>query len=142
MKLYYAGIDFHKHYSTVCVMDADATVVLEATVKPNSRDGFEALLGQLDAPVKAVYESGLNWGWLFDVLESLEKVEDVVLANAHRVRIIAEAQIKTDNIDARKLAKLMRADLNPSIHIPSAEIRERRRHLLRNQTGAGWSFPV
>lgn len=125
-KLYYAGIDYHKHYSTVCVMDADASVVLEATVKPNSPDSFAALFSRLDAPVKTVFECGLNWGWLFDVLESLPMVEEVALAHAYRVRIIAEAQIKTDRIDAQKLAWLLRSDLVPGIHIPSKEVRARR----------------
>ena len=50
-------------------------------------------------------------------------VESIQLANAQRVRIIAEAQIKTDKLDARHLAWLLRADLIPAIHIPPPETR-------------------
>lgn len=125
-KLYYAGIDYHKNYSTVCVMDADKAVVLEATVKPNSPERFSAVFSELDAPVRCVFECGLNWGYLFDLLESLPMVESIQLANAQRVRIIAEAQIKTDKLDARHLAWLLRADLIPAIHIPPPETRARR----------------
>lgn len=126
MKLYYAGIDYHKHYSAVCVVNADGSIVLETTIRPNSRDHFEATLTRLDAPVRVTYECGLNWGYLYDLLESLPIVESIQLANAYRVRIISEAQIKTDKIDAQKLAWLLRADLIPSIHIPSSSTRARR----------------
>ena len=87
-----------KHYSTVCVLDADESIVLEATVRPNSPERFEAVFSELDAPVRCVFECGLNWGYLFDLLESLPMVEEIQLANAQRVRIIAEAQIKTDKL--------------------------------------------
>ena len=72
--------------------------MLEATVRPNSPERFEAVFSELDAPVRCVFECGLNWGYLFDLLESLPMVEEIQLANAQRVRIIAEAQIKTDKL--------------------------------------------
>jgi transposase len=123
---YYAGIDYHKKYSTVCVLDRERKVVLEATVRPNVPEGFAALFGRLDGPVEVVFECGLNWGYLFDLLEELPMVSEVVLANAFQTRIIAAAQIKTDKIDARKLAWLLSADLIPTIHIPGRETRQRR----------------
>jgi len=56
----------------------------------------------------------------------VEGVGEVVLAHAYKTRIIAEAQIKTDKIDARKLAMLLRAGLIPRAHIPSRETRLRK----------------
>jgi len=123
---YYAGIDYHKHYSTVCVLDADRNVVLESTVRPNGKQEFLALFSRLDGPVKVTFECGLNWGRLFDILQALPMVTEVVLANAFQTRIIAEAQVKTDKIDAQKLAWLLHADLIPAIHIPGADTRKRR----------------
>jgi hypothetical protein len=93
---YYAGIDYHKHYSTVCVLDTDRKVVFEATVRPNGKQEFHSLFSRLDGPVKATFECGLNWGRLFDILQALPMVSEVVLANALQTRIIAEAQVKTD----------------------------------------------
>ncbi len=126
MKIYYAGIDYHKHYSVVCILDQAGERIVEGTVKPNTAEQFEIFFSQLDGPVRATYECGLNWGYLFDVLESIQAVERIILANAFRVKIIAEAQIKTDKIDARKLAWLLRAGLIPAIHIPDAFTRSRR----------------
>jgi len=125
-KMYYAGIDYHKNYSTICILDADRSVVVEATVRPNTKDGFAKVFSRVDGPVKTTFECGLNWGRLFDILESLPMVSDVVLANALQTRIIAEAQVKTDKIDAQKLAWLLHSDLIPSIHIPNRQTRARR----------------
>lgn len=124
--MYYAGIDYHKRYSTVCILDQKGEVVAEATVRPNTQEGFGRLFDRLDGPVRVVFECGLNWGRLYDVLDELPAVESVVLAHAAQVRIIAEAQIKTDKLDARKLAWLLRADLVPSVHIPDRATRARK----------------
>jgi transposase len=124
--MYYAGIDYHKRYSNVCILSEGGEIALEAMVKPNTQEGFAALFARLDGPVKAVFECGLNWGYLYDLLQELPVVDEVVLAHAAQTRIIAEAQIKTDKIDARKLAWLLRADLVPSVHIPDPHTRSRK----------------
>jgi hypothetical protein len=52
-------------------------------------------------------------------------VSQIVLANAFKARIIAEAQVKTDKIDARILAQLLRAGLVSTVHMPCKCTRER-----------------
>ena len=47
-----------------------------------------------------------------------------MLANPFKTRIIAEAQIKTDKVDARILADLLRGKLVPSVHIVGRETRQ------------------
>ena len=68
-----------------------------------------------------------------------------MLANPFKTRIIAEAQIKTDKVDARILADLLRGKLVPSVHIVGRETRQikevlrqrcffvRQRTMLRNR---------
>ena len=107
MKTYHAGLDYHKAYTTVCVRnDADA-IVLEGEVRPNKKEGFISFFQHLgeDAKVRVVFECGLNWGYLFDLLEELPMVAEVILANAGQTKIIGQTQIKTDKIDARKLSR-------------------------------------
>jgi len=53
--------------------------------------------------------------------------ERIVLANPFKTRIIAEAQIMTDKVDARILADLLRGRLVPSVHIVGRETRRSRR---------------
>jgi transposase len=55
---------------------------------------------------------------MFDLLENLEEVESVTLTHAYKVRVIAEAKIKTDKIDAQVLAQLLRTNWIPAVHIP------------------------
>ena len=50
--------------------------------------------------------------------------ERIVLANPFKTRIIAEAEIKTDKVDARILADLLRGKLVPAC-ISSADSRDR-----------------
>ena len=67
-----------------------------------------------------------NWGHIYDVLSEIEQVEEVVLAHPLKTRLIAEAQIKTDSLDALALATLLRGNLIARAHVPSkATVRAR-----------------
>src|SRR5438094_8432041 len=77
-------------------------------------------------------EACWNWGWLYDLLAKIGGIDEVVLAHPYKTRLIAEAQIKTDRIDAQALAKLLRGDLIAQSHVPSAPTRARK-HLLRQR---------
>jgi transposase len=48
-----------------------------------------------------------RWHWLYEELEQHMPAERLTLANPFKTRIIAEAQVKTDKIDARILALLL-----------------------------------
>jgi hypothetical protein len=48
----------------------------------------------------------------------------VVLASPLKTRAIASARIKTDKVDARILAHLLRGDLVAECYVPSRELRE------------------
>ena len=50
----------------------------------------------------------------------------VKLSNPYKTKAIAEAKVKTDKIDARTLAQLLRADLVAECYVPSREDREKR----------------
>jgi transposase len=60
---------------------------------------------------------------MFDLLENLEQVESVTLAHAYKVRVIAEAKIRTDKIDAQVLAQMLRTNWIPAVYIPGKETR-------------------
>lgn len=54
-------------------------------------------------------------------------VAEIVISNPLRTRAIAEAKVKTDKVDARVLAELLRADYLPSVWQPDAETQRLRR---------------
>jgi transposase len=54
-------------------------------------------------------------------------VKEIVIGNPLRVRAIAEAKIKTDKVDSRVLAELLRADYLPAVWQPDADTQRLRR---------------
>jgi transposase len=80
---------------------------------------------------EVVMEStGSVWANLYDRLDQVHI--NVVLANPMKTKTIASARIKSDKVDARILAHLLRADLIPPSYVPPYEIREMR-YLLRHR---------
>jgi transposase len=120
------GLDVHKRYTTFCVMDDKGNIVQQGSCRNDELPLHPAF--SLKGEKRAVMEAGGNWYCMFDRLEPV--VEELVLAHPLRVRAIAAARVKTDKIDARTLAHLLRTDLIPAAYVPPKEIR-RLRELLR-----------
>ncbi len=125
----YAGVDAHKKYSKIVLTDGHGTKLAQASLS-NDIDCFKEFFRHAPEPVKAVVEAGRTWGVIYDLLESVG-VEPVV-AHPLKTRAIAEAKIKTDTIDAKTLADLLRADLIPMVHVPSHKVRAQK-NLLRQR---------
>ena len=82
------GIDYHKRYSVVCVLDNDGRDVTIERIEHVSPERFHRLIGS-HAPCQVAFESTMNWGWLYDLLEVIPGVEKIVMANPLHVRLIA-----------------------------------------------------
>ena len=119
------GLDLHKRYSQLEAVDEAGRKRAAARVN-NERAEIAAFFSSLGEPCRVVLEAGWNWGLMHDWLEGMENVTAVELAHPFGVRAIAAAQVKTDRIDAGKLAQLLRTDLIPRAHIPGRETRELR----------------
>jgi transposase len=128
----YVGVDVHKKYSVLCALDETGRKLREGRVEGNAANGFAQFFAGLEGPSKAVVEASWNWGLVHDELEELEQVEEVVLAHPHKTRLIADAQIKTDRLDAYALGTLLRGNLVARAHVPRRETRVRK-NLLRQR---------
>jgi hypothetical protein len=71
----YVGVDIHKKYSVLCVLDERGRKLCEARVEGNSASGFARFFAGLEGPSKAVVEACWNWGLVHDELEELEQIE-------------------------------------------------------------------
>jgi transposase len=129
----YVGIDVHKKMCQAAILDEDGTLRDERRF-PNTPEGiaeFAAILSTYHDDVRAVVESTGNlWIQIHDRLET--RGFDVSLSNPYKTRLIAEAKVKTDKVDARTLAQLLRADMIPVCYVPGEETRSRR-ELLRHR---------
>jgi hypothetical protein len=114
----YVGVDIHKKYSVLCALDESGRKLREGRVEGNASSGFAEFFASLDGPSRAVVEACWNWGLIHDELEELEQVEEVVLAHPYKTRLIADAQIKTDRLDAYALGTLLRGNLVARAHVP------------------------
>jgi transposase len=129
----YVGIDVHKKMCQAAILGDDGELLDEIRF-PNDADGIEEFSGKLTTfrdEVRAVVESTGNlWIQIHDRLE--EHGFDVALSNPSKTRLIAEAKVKTDKVDARTLAGLLRADMLPTCYVPGEELRSKR-ELLRHR---------
>lgn len=128
-----AGIDYHKRYSVVHVLDRDGKTLRKGRIEPNSLPAFAGFFRGFERQqVRCVFEASMNWGYLYDLLHEIEQVADVTIAHPFKTRVIAEAQVKTDKLDARWLAELHRVGLIAESHASSQDAR-RRKELLRQR---------
>lgn len=127
----YIGVDYHRKFSYMTVVDEKGTIMREGIVN-NSKEAVASFLAraQCDGNSAAVLEASRNWPVMYDWLEEL--VNEVHLAHPLKVKAIAEARIKTDKIDARVLAHLLRSDLLPEAYVASAQARQVR-NVLRQR---------
>jgi len=122
----YTGIDYHKRYSVACTLDGQGRLVKQARIDHNAPEAFAAYFDALDGPSEAVIEACWNWATLYDLLEDTPNVAKVVLSNPAKNRIIADAQIKNDRVDAKALATLLRGNFVSTVHVPGKEVRQKK----------------
>ena len=121
----FIGIDYHKRYSVFHAVDAAGRDLGKGRIEHHSPQGFTQLVQRWPNP-RVVFEASMNWHWLYEVLERVMPAGHITLANPFKTRIITEAQVKTDKVDAKILARLLRAGLVSPVHIPARETRERK----------------
>ena len=125
----YYGVDIHKKYSVYARMDEKGRVLSEGRID-NSAEEVARMLEPSGGEAQVVLEACGLWPYVHDLVE-IQGVS-VSLAHPQRVKAIAHAKVKTDKVDARTLAHLLRADLIPESYIPPREIRKLR-ELLRGR---------
>jgi transposase len=137
------GIDVGKKICRASIKDTHGAILGEFSFS-NDSAGIESLIVNVKryGDARAVVEStGNMWIRIHDALE--DSGIDVVLANPVKTKMIAEAKIKSDRLDSRVLADLLRGDLVYESYVPSREFREKRslvRHrvsLVRVRTALG-----
>jgi transposase len=124
----WVGVDLHRRRSQIAIIDEQGELTLQKRV-PTGRETIVELLGEPDGTHVAM-EATYGWEWLAELLE--EAGFDVHLAHPLRTRAIAAARVKTDAVDARTLAHLLRTGLLPEAYIAPPQLRDLR-DLLRHR---------
>jgi transposase len=129
----WVGIDLHRRRSQIAIVDQDGELTLSRRII-NNPESFREVLGETEGTHVAL-EATYGWEWLADLLE--QEGYDVHLAHPLRTRAIAAARVKTDAVDARTLAHLLRTGLLPEAYIAPPELRDLRELLRHRQALTG-----
>src|SRR5213082_4156389 len=124
----WVGIDLHRRRSFLTAITEEGEVEFRRRIV-NEREAFLELLGDPNGTHVAL-EATYGWEWLAELLE--DTGYDVHLAHPLRTRAIAAARVKTDAIDAKTLAHLLRTGMLPEAYIAPPELRDLR-ELLRHR---------
>jgi transposase len=119
----YLALDIHKEYVMVGAMNA----AQEWVIRPRRIEmaQFRAWAGNnLRVGDAVVIETTTNVWDIYDIVAPL--VTRTVVANAGAVRQIAEARVKTDGEDIKRLLRLLIANIVPEVWVPPAHVRELR----------------
>jgi len=97
---------------------------------------FRSFLSGLPADSQIAVETTGNWYWVIDEMERAG--HSPALAHAMKSKLMMGQINKTDKLDARGLATLLRNGTLPSVWIPKGELRNQRElPRMRLVPGAG-----
>ena len=108
----YIGMDVHKEAISIAVLNSSGKLVMECTIETKAITIREFLNG-LRGSLHVTLEEGTWAAWLYDVIKP--HVTELVVCNPRRNALLKEGS-KSDRIDARKLAELLRANLVRSVY--------------------------
>ena len=109
---FYPGIDLHLKRTFMVLMNTDGKVVDKQRI--SNQEITQYLQEKVPQETYAVLETTRNWLFMVDLLH--EHVQQVDLVHAKAVRTIANAAVKTDQIDASTLAHLARLNYIPKAY--------------------------
>lgn len=119
-KKVFIGADLHKNSCYVTVMNKEGKISRQTEISTDN--GVVRTFFRKYQEAEVAVESTLNWVPFYENLESLGC--KVHLSNPLKTKAIASARIKTDKIDSRILADLLRSNLLPESFIQSRPIRD------------------
>jgi len=132
MSAVYCGLDVHKETTYATVLDHTGQVVTQRKMRNEEVPEFleplevEKVAMEASTYIIPMYRRLVDEGY------------DVTVSHPKKTRYIAEARIKSDRVDSKALAELLRLDSLPESYIPPKELaglreRVRRRAFLVRQ---------
>src|SRR5467141_1206972 len=109
----YIGMDVHQATISVAVMDGNGKLLMECLLETKAATILEFVQG-LRGTLSLTFEEGTSAAWLHDLLKP--HVSRLVVCDPRKAALLKEGN-KSDRIDARKLAELLRTNqVKPVYH--------------------------
>lgn len=117
------GLDVHKNLTVFCVLDADGKTIEEGRFASKHSEFVNFIQEKIAAGVTHVtFEASRSSLWVHGVMREHLGEEFVHVAQAKRIRAIANSNQKNDSNDAWWLAYLTYEGRLPEAHVPEASI--------------------
>ena len=107
----YIGMDVHKEAVVIAVLSSSGKLVMESVVETKASSILQFIHG-LRGELHVTWEEGTWAAWLYDLLQP--QVRQVLVCDPRRNALLKEGN-KSDKIDARKLADLLRTGMLPGL---------------------------
>lgn len=122
----FIGMDIHRQQTVACIYDPVRRTEQYAVLATKEEE-LVAFLKRQPGPCRVAFEVNGLAGRLYDRLRPL--VDDLQVANPSQTPWIYRTPVKTDRLDAKKLAVLMSVGQLPTVHMPSKEVRQWRQQI-------------
>lgn len=123
---YFVGFDVHKQVIAYCVKDQQGEIHAEGKVAA-TRAALEELVKSLPRNWKGGMEATMFSHWIFYYLQP--HAGHLAMGHPARMKAISAGKKKTDKLDARLIADLLRCDLFPECHVITPELRALRKQM-------------
>jgi transposase len=121
------GMDVHKKTTVYCVLDRGGRTVEEGSF-PSTRSDLISFLKRVVGRKKShlTFEASRSSLWVYEIISKLVGAERTHVAQAKKIRAIANTKEKNDRNDAWWLAYLTHEGRLPEAYVPPAQILELR----------------
>ncbi len=118
--LHYIGFDVHKKTISFCVKTAAGEIVEEGSLLAQ-RAVLRQWASARRQPWRGALEATLFSSWIYDTLKPYG--EQLEMAHPAKMKAISAGKKKSDTLDARTIADLVRCDLLPACYVAAPRIR-------------------
>ena len=121
---HYIGFDVHKKSISYCVKTADGKIAEESSLR-STRQAIEEWARKRTEPWHGAMEATLFSAWIYDTLKPY--AERLEMGHPAKMKAITAGKKKSDTLDARTTADLVRCNLLPSCYVFPSDLRDLRR---------------
>jgi len=108
----YIGLDVHRDTISAAVLDSEGKLLMQSVLATRAAAILDFLRG-IQGTLQVTFEAGTHSAWLYDLL--VRRVAKLVVCNPRKNALLNSGS-KSDAIDARKLAELLRANMLSAVY--------------------------
>lgn len=119
----YFGMDIHKQFAMIAAVNREQQVIRHPN-RVEMDELAEWAAGHLTTSDEVAIEVTTNAWFVHDLLA--QYAGKVVVTNPYKTKLIAEARIKSDKVDALVLARLLASNFTCDVWVPQPQVRHDR----------------